>query len=247
MHKNIPWEYNDPFGYMLNQITPTLGIKYNSTTGKYGTWGFCFKCGTHIACGMSNAASKLATVTAHSCAPKQQREKRTAGIPVPKKERTMTSNNSIEDILNSIGADIEYDEDLNMDLEKTVRLNKGRLAADSLWNDLKADKTLGKHWHDAESEMRQEHMDDEMLPPFTPKAVIDNIMVAQQNALKYAQKCRRAAEDLRNEKAQLEEDLEKVKELSAEKDERIRVMMATINFLTPSEKGDTGDTIAHVP
>ena len=246
MHKTIPWDYRDTFGNALNQVTPTLGIKYNPTTGKYGSWGFCFKCGSHIACGMPNVASKMATVTTHFCAPKQEREKRSGGVSAPREKRTMTASASIEDVLKRIGADIELDDDLNMDLEKTIRLNKGRLGADSLWNDLKTDKKYGKRWRDEEDEMRQEHADDEDIPAFSPKAVIEKVMMSEESAVKHAQKCRRDANDLRKEKAQLEEDLEKVKERSAEKDERIKTMEAHINFLMANQKGDGPDVIDHV-
>ena len=82
-HKVIPWDYQDINGFAMNPLTTTIGIKYNPTTGEYGTSGFCFNCGTHISCAMDNTTSKLATIKAHFCKPKQiRKQKLSAAVPV---------------------------------------------------------------------------------------------------------------------------------------------------------------------
>lgn len=245
MHTQIPWDYRDSFGFALNQVTPTLGIKYNPTTGKYGSWGFCFKCGTHIACGMPNAVSKLATLNAHVCAQKQERERKGDGTVATRPKRTMTASATLEEFAKRIGADIELDDDLRFDVEKTIRLNKGRFGADSLWGDLKKSAKVGKACRDKEDEMRDDHADDEDMPPFSPLAVVEYFIEGEAKAVKNAQMSNRKVQDLRRDIDKLEIAMEEVKLRSAEKDVRIEKLLETIKFMTPSEKGDVGDVISH--
>lgn len=245
VHKVIPWEYRDSFGFQLNRITDTLGIKYNPTSGKYGTFGYCFKCGTHIGCGMSNPVSKMATISAHTCTRKQERERRTAGVSAPRERRTMTASASLEEFAKRMGATIELDDDLRFDVEKTIRLNKGRFAADSLWNDLKKSVKVGKVCRDKEDEMREEHADDEDMPEFSQLAAVESFIEGEGKAVKSAQMANRKVQDLRRDIDKMEEEMEKIKTRSAEKDDRIEKLMDTIKFLAPSEKGDGGDVIAH--
>lgn len=245
VHKEIPWDYRDRYGYHLNKLSETLGIKYNPTTAKYGNWGYCFKCGTHISCNMSNPVSKVATINAHTCARKQERERRTTGVSTPREKRTMTGTAAIEDILKRMGATIELDEDLRLDLEKTIRQNKGRFAADSLWNDLKKSPKVGKACRDKEDEMREEHADDADMPEFSQLAAVEYFIEAEGKAVRSAQAANRKVKDLREELEKREEEMEDIKIRSAKKDVRIDKLLETIKFMSASEKGDRGDTIAH--
>jgi len=245
VHKVIPWEYRDSFGFQLNRITDTLGIKYNPTSGKYGTFGYCFKCGTHIGCGMANAVSKMATISAHTCARKQERERRTAGVSAPRERRTMTGSAAVEDILKRMGATIELDDDLRFDLEKTIRLNKGRFAADSLWNDLKKSPKVGKACRDKEDEMREEHAEDEDMPEFSQLAAVESFIEAEGRAVKSAQMANRKVKDLRDALDKREEEMEELKKRSADKDVRIEKLLESIKFMSANEKGDSPDVIVH--
>jgi len=210
----IPWDYRDQFGYQLNRINDTRGIKYNPTTGKYGTWGFCFKCGTHISCGMSNPSSKLATVNAHTCAQKQTRERKVAGVSSSTSKRAMTGTATIEDVLKRLGCEIEFNDDLQFDLEATIRQNKGGFGKDSLWNDLTKSEKVGKAVRDAEAVMRAEHAEDEDVPPFSPLAVIEGFIASEGKAVRAAQMANRKVADLRNEKDKLEDEIERLKLLT---------------------------------
>lgn len=217
VHKVIPWDYCDTTGFQLNRINDTLGIKYHPMLKKYGTWGFCFKCGTHIACGMANPTSKLATIKAHTCAQKKTRERKVGGVSAstPKRAMTGTGTATIEDVLKRLGCEIEFNDDLQFDLEATIRQNKGGFGKDSLWNDLTKSEKVGKAVRDAEAAMRAEHADDEDLPPFSPLAVIEGFIASEGRAMRAAQMANRKVADLRNEKDKLEDEIERLKLLMA--------------------------------
>jgi len=195
---------------------------------------------------MSNPVSKVATLNAHTCARKQERERKTGTVSTPREKRTMTASATIEDILKRMGATIILDDDLRLDLEKTIRQNKGRFAADSLWNDLKKSPKVGKACRDKEDEMVEEHADDEDMPPFSQLAAVEYFIEAQDKAIKNALMANRKVKDLREELEKRDEEMEDIKTRSAEKDARIEKLMETIKFMTPSEKGDGGVVISHL-
>jgi hypothetical protein len=157
----------------------------------------------------------------------------------------MTGSAAVEDILKRMGATIELDDDLRFDLEKTIRLNKGRFAADSLWNDLKKSPKAGKACRDKEDEMREEHAEDEDMPEFSQLAVVESFVEGERQAVRSAQMANRKVKDLREELEKRDEEMEELKTRSAEKDVRIEKLLENIKFMSANEKGDGGDLIAH--
>jgi len=187
----------------------------------------------------------MATLTAHVCARKQERERKPGTVSTPREKRTMTGSAVIEDILKRMGAAIILDDDLRLDLEKTIRQNKGRFAADSLWNDLKQSSKVGKACRDKEDEMLEEHAEDEDMPPFSQLAAVEYFIEAQDKAIRSAQIANRKVKDLRDALDKKDEEMEDIKTRSAEKDARIEKLMETIKFMSTSDKGDGDDVIAH--
>jgi hypothetical protein len=195
---------------------------------------------------MSNAVSKVATLNAHTCARKQERERKTGTVSTPRERRTMTGSAAIEDILKRMGATIVLDDDLRFDLEKTIRQNKGRFAADSLWNDLKQSPKVGKYCRDKEDEMREEHEEDEDMPPFSQLAAVEYFIESEGKAVKAAQLSARKVQDLRRQIETLEVEMEEVKLSRQQAKDQIEIMSETIKFMSGGEKGDGGDVVTHV-
>jgi len=194
IHKVIPWDYRDQFGFQLNRINDNLGIKYNPTTGKYGPWGFCFKCGTHIACSMPNPTSKLATVNAHTCAQKQTRERKVKGVSSSTPKRTMIamSDDQFAKICKELKIECEYDEDLSVNIKKTLRaLTVGVVSKDVWWEGMMKDKHLthlnlkGKEaearavWQKEMTDWEDDHESDDegdVPPVFEPRDILCSIL-----------------------------------------------------------------------
>lgn len=194
VHKVIPWDYVDSIGYKLNRINDTLGIKYHPILKKYGDWGFCFKCCTHVSCGMSNLSSKLATVNAHTCAQKQTRERKVGGVSssTPKRAMTAIADDQFVKICKELKIECEFDDDMSVNIKKTLRaLTVGVVSKDVWWEGMMKDKQLthlnlkGKEaearevWQKEMTDWEDDHdSDDERdVPPvFEPRDILCSIL-----------------------------------------------------------------------
>jgi peptidoglycan hydrolase CwlO-like protein len=94
--------------------------------------------------------------------------------------------------------------------------------------------------------MREEHEEDEDMPPFSQLAAVEYFIEAQDKAIKNALTANRKVRDLRQDLEKRDEEMEDIKTRSAEKDARIEKLMETIKFMSTSDKGDGGDVVAHL-
>lgn len=134
-HKEIPWGFVDSGGYALTLVTPLLGIKYNPVTKRHGDYGYCFKCYSYICCSGTSASSKLASVSAHTCAAKQERERTGDAKSAPREKRTMNGGDDVLVWFKKYKVVTEDNDDGTPNIDKTfARLTKPTIFQRALKN-----------------------------------------------------------------------------------------------------------------
>jgi len=119
-HKEIPWGFVDAGGYALTLVTSSLGIKYNPVTKRYAEIGYCFKCYSYIHCGGTSATSKLASINAHTCAARQERERAGNAKSAPREKRTMNGGDDVLALFKKYKVVTEDNDDGTVNIDKTM-------------------------------------------------------------------------------------------------------------------------------
>lgn len=229
VHKEVPWGYIDPGSWTLQRIgTLNRAIKYNPSSQKYGTIGFCFDCASYIACPTGRSETKISVVTDHTCKVPKTRERKVkvgakSSVPIV---RMTSSSDRIEAALKKAGYSIEFDEDINVDLDKTLRLNKSG-GGDDLWATLKAHpglKEKGINLAREEDEIRAEYAEDSDAEPFSPPAILVKRLIDEHLSAKriIAANARATAAAAEREAKQIE--LDRLQLLLDEKEEQLITM-----------------------
>lgn len=184
VHKVIPWDYVDPAGYKLLRLDSTANraIKNRDVDKKYG-YGFCFDCASYIPCPTGSSATKISVVVDHTCKPTATRQPRkVSGVKKTSAPCTKMNDDRLTATFKKLNYNIELNDDLSIDIEKTLRLNKGGGGGD-LWATLKAHPDLKTvNLTGDEDEMREEYAEDPEAEPFSPTAVLVKRLLSEQKA-----------------------------------------------------------------
>ena len=250
VHKEVPWGYIDPGSWTLQRIgTLNRAIKYNPSTQKYGTIGFCFDCASYIPCPTGRSETKISVVTDHTCKVPKTRERKVkvgakSSVPIVR----MTSNiDRIEASLKKAGYSIELDDDLNTDWDKTFRLNKGGGGGD-LWATLKAHPELkekGINLTREEDEMREAYADDPDEVPFSPEAVLVQKLINEHLSTKRIIAANSKVATLKLEVDIREAEIERLNRLLKDKEEEFEHMQEQL-YHYKKERNDPELTVTEI-
>jgi hypothetical protein len=145
----------------------------------------------------------------------------------------MTSNTDrIEASFKKAGYSIELNDDLSIDIEKTLRLNKSGGGGD-LWATLKAHPELkekGINLTREEDEMREAYADDPDEVPFSPEAVLVQKLINEHLSTKRIIAANAKVATIKLEVAIRETEIERLNRLLKDKEEEFEHMHEQLHY-----------------